>query len=215
MKRKRESLLTDKERIFLHIIEGLRSTQILCNADASAGYIRGSEAYRTREGDGYYVHIATWDKPKPGDLVIGSTGRVDRFKIAWYVSPPADEFGYHVVREIGTGLLIKYGNEEFKPIRGLYPDHLLEGAQREFMSKVHRAFAKGDLYCYRYGGLRFEEMKAFVTIREVFGGRMMGKKGSVPFEVELPYGPKVSIKKILETMRAGGYGTRKFEVAPG
>lgn len=194
----------------MHVVRGLSSASVLCRATNSDGYRSGSEAFRDRNG-GFYVHFAPWDKPKPGDLVMGESGRVCDWLIAWYVEPPKEEYGYHVVREIGTGQLCNYGNERFSPIRGLTETQLLEGEQYKFYIKVLRAFGGGDEYLYRFGGLRFDGQTAYVAVREAFGG--FAAK-SIPFEVEVPFNKKISVKAILAAMRAQGYGTRKFEHEP-
>lgn len=89
---------------------------------------------------------------------------------------------------------------------------LLEGDEYIFDKKVERAFHKGGEYVYRYGGVDFlENQTVRIWIREVFGGMFHGKE-SKPFSFEMKWNKRTSVKKILESMRENGYGTRNFEL---
>lgn len=192
--------LTDRERILMAIVAGLKSTAILGPRNSFAW---SSEPF------GDCVHFAPWDKPKAGDLVIGDTGGLGRWKIGFYVEPLEGDYGGAVIREIGSDALCNYSNEKFTPIRNMNPSDIYEGDARLFYHAVLRAFHKGDEYLYRFGGIDFEGETAKVWIREVFGG--MGR-GSVPFAVEMPWKPVPGYLKILRALRAGGYGTRTFRI---
>jgi hypothetical protein len=191
--------LTDRERILMAIIAGLKVTASL---GPHNGMIWSSEPYRN------CVHFAPWDKPKAGDLVIGDTGGLCRWKIGFYVEPLGGDFGGAVIREIGSDTLCNYSNENFTPIRNMNPSDLYEGDEYLFYHAVLRAFGKGDEYLYRFGGIDFEGETAKVWIREAFGGL---RHDSVPFVVEMPWKPVPGHQKILSALRAGGYGTRAFE----
>lgn len=201
--------MTDRERILTEIVRQLATTQLLAK-----GVPRFSEeAFRDRLPSGsesLYVHFAYWEKPKAGDLVLAMTGGIGEWTVAWYVEQLPPNVGGAVVREIGTGRLCNYRNEDFVPIVGLHKSQLLEGEQNEFVNKVHAAFARGDEYTYRYGGVDFEGGGARIWIREVFGGGLSGG-GSKPFSFVMPFTKKTSVKAILKAMRDNGYGTRKFE----
>jgi len=199
-------MLTDKERILMHIIRGLNTTSVMCRVPPG-NY--GSDAYRDNNG-GHYVHFARWDKPKAGDLVICETSQPNDYWIGFVVQVMSESHCH--IREIGTGRICDYQNEKFSPIRGLRPLQLLEGDQYQFYLKVLAAFRKGDKYMYRFGGLEFESNRtAVITIREAFGG--FSKLGSQPFQVCLRWTKRTAIKTILASMVAGGYGTRTFEPA--
>lgn len=199
--------LNDRERILSFVISQLSTTQILTGRTAD-GY--HSAGYRDSDGS-EYVHFAYDQKPKAGDLVVGKTGGVGPWKIGFFVKDLPPDVGGAVIREIGSDLLCNYYNESFVPIRGLDFNQgvLLEGKRYQIYRKVMQAFARGDEYLYRYGGIRFNEdaTVATVTIREVFGGT---GKTSVPFDVDIPIKRPISVKRILETLRAGGYGTKSF-----
>lgn len=187
--------LSDRERILLTIIDRLATAQTLL-----------WRAWSTTPRITEYVHFAAWREPEPGELVLAQTGGIGRWKVGFYVrSDP--ESGGAIIREIGTGLECRYGNESFKPIAGLHPIDLLEGDQRQFYYKVLKAFARADEYVYRFGGIRFESDTCHVTIREVHGG--FGQK-SVPFTVPVKWGPRTSVKTVLQVLRDGGLGTKSF-----
>lgn len=200
--------LTDRERILTTVIRELASTAIIRpNAD---GY---NEAAYTDGAGGMYTHFARYRKPIKGDLVMGSTGRTDQWKIAFYEECIDPRQELHVIRDINTGQFCNYGNESFVPIVGLSYIDMLVGDERKMYEKVIAAFARGDEYLYRFGGFKVSGQKAVVRVREAHGG--FGKE-SVPFHIEMEWSTKTTIKAILTKMRAGGYGTRSFrtEEAP-
>lgn len=192
--------LNDRERLLTRVIEGLKSTMLMSSRldvynpqtfDAGGGHMR--------------THVVFYREPVKGELVIGSTGRIDQWKIGFYEENRGE--GNHVIRDICTGELCNYGNESFNAIVGLSHTDLLTGTKREFYQKVLEAFRRGDEYCYRFGGLSVRDQTATITVREVFGG--MGSP-STPFDIELHWKPRTSVKAILAAMVAGGYGTREF-----
>lgn len=191
--------LTDRERILTYLVCRLLSTAVLC---------RGASVH-SPDGWNDKVHFAFYRKPEPGDLVVGQTGYargVHEWSIGWFVTAIADGA---VIREIGSERLCNYTNEEFIPIVGIDRSRLLEGEKFLFQEKVEMAFARGDEYAYRFGGVDFTgKGTAQIWIREVFGGHNGDSK---PFAVEVRFTPKMSVGKILKAMRAGGYGTRKFD----
>jgi len=191
--------LSDRERILTAIIAGLSSGSLLRGRQQWS-----SEAYSDGRG-GYYPHFAPWRGPKAGDLVIADTGRIDAWKIAWYVECSDPSHGVHLVREIGSGALCKYGNEKFTPIVGFEDDlNFLEGEQHRFLQKVRAAFRKGDEYVYVFAGLRFDGEAAIITIRQRWAD-------SIPFTISIKWDKRMPIKRILELMREGGYGTAVFQ----
>jgi hypothetical protein len=195
-------ILSDRERILMRIIEQLSSTQLMRSRNRSWS----SVDYADTSG-GHYVHFAYWDDPKPGDLVLAKTGPLSPWKIGFYVEPLSGDFGGAVIREIGSERLCNYTNESFVPIVGLSTIDLLESEQRQFYYKVLKAFHRGDEYLYRFGGIRFKDNVATVTIRERWGG--LGAD-SVPFTVDIEMRKRMAIKAILAKLREGGYGTKSF-----
>lgn len=209
MKKIKEDM-TDKERILMALVSKLASTQLLAFPGISWGRERFVKTYAGSTD--VYTHFAYWEKPKAGDLVLAKTGGVSPWKVGWYVEPIAGNFGGAVIREIGTGKLCNYGNEDFVPIVGMNKSTLLEGEDYQFYCKVLAAFQKGDEYRYRFGGVDFESDTAVIWIREVFGGVIKnGEQGSKPFSISMKFNKRTSVKAILKAMRDGGYGTRKFE----
>lgn len=194
--------ISDRERILTTIIDGLASTSIL----RARGDTFNAESFADGSG-GYYVHFARYRKPVKGDLVIGNTGRVDQWKISFYEECTDPNQELHVIRDINTGQLCNYGNETFMPIVGLRYTDLLIGEERAMFIKVMGAFARGDEYLYRFGGFKVDGKKAVIRVRESHGG--FGRP-SVPFDIEMEWTPKTTIKAILAAMRAGGYGTKSF-----
>ena len=197
--------MNDKERILMEVLNRLSLTQTLC--------LRGdTETKFKNPSDGYeYVHFGAYDdRPvKKGDLVLACTGNVSDWKVGWVHEVVSRDTC--VIREIGSNRLCNYSNERFTRIVGMPEESIYEGDEYIFQQKVMRAFGKGDEYFYRYGGVDFlENRTARIWIREVFGGMIHG--GSVPFSCDMKWDKRTSVKKILETMRENGYGTRKFDV---
>lgn len=195
--------LTDRERILTTLVDRLRTTMLL----RPNGRVHDADSFSDGSG-GHYVHFAYYRKPVKGDLVIGKTGRIDQWKVGFYEEHKDPSMGLHVIRDINTGQLCDYGNEEFVAIVGMDPTALLVRDERCVFEKVLAAFAEGDEYLYRYGGFRFDDAgRAVVRVRERHGG--FGRP-SVPFEIVIDWTPKTTIKAILAAMRAGGYGTKSF-----
>jgi hypothetical protein len=201
--KKQNKTMTDKERIFAHIINQLSFTQTLCHG--GDGY--RSETYRDGRGR-EYVHFANSEKPVVGDLVLAKTGLVSEWKIGFYHQKLYDGA---VIREIGTGRLCNYTNEGFVPIRGINRIDLLEGAEYQFYRRVLLAFRKGGEYNYRFSDIIFHEGDLVsVFVREPFDGRLKDRE-SIPFEIKFKWNRKMTIKRISEVLREGGYGTKEFE----
>lgn len=195
--------MNDKERILMLILSRMSFTQTLC--------LRGNQEKQFADKDGQYVHFGCYDdRPvEKGDLVMAQTGSVGDWKIGWVHQ--VISFDTCVIREIGSDRLCNYSNERFVRIVGMEPSLLLEGEEYIFEQKVKAAFHKGDKYIYRFGGVDFKENNvAEIWIREVFGG-FNPKNPSKPFSFTMKWTKRTTVKKILETMYAHGYGTREFE----
>jgi hypothetical protein len=197
--------LPDKERLLVHIIRELLSTQIM--------KMPWNMNYSRIGGGGDYVHFAIGDEAvQPGDLVICNTSGVHDFTIAWVVEKLA--YAEFLLREIGSQRTCRMGNESVYIIRGLTEPWTWEGERYEFYRKVWKAFWKAGDDWYRFGGLAFNEAgEAVMTVREKFGGMLSSRSGeeSVPFTVTMPWDKRTSIRAIAAALVAGGVGTRKFE----
>lgn len=194
--------LSDRERILTKLVSSLSTTMLL----RPNGSVHDADSFSDGSG-GHYVHFAYYRTPVAGDLVIGKTGRIDQWKVGFYVEHKDPAMGLHVIRDLNSGQLCNYGNEEFVPIVGLHYTDTLVGEERRLYEKVLQAFDRGDEYMYRYGGIKIDGGRAVIGVRERHGG--VGQP-SVPFEIEIEWTPKTTIKAILAAMRAGGYGTKSF-----
>lgn len=199
--------LSDRERILTALVDRLSTTMLL----RPNGRVHDAASFSDGSG-GHYVHFAYYRKPVKGDLVIGKTGRIDQWKVGFYEEEKDRSVGLHVIRDINTGQLCDYGNEEFVPIVGLHFTELLVGDERRLYEKVLQAFRDGDEYMYRYGGIKIDDGRAVIWVREVFGGAF--GKDSVPFEIAIDWTPQTTAEEILAAMRAGGYGTKSFRPEP-
>ncbi|MHC4864604.1 MAG: hypothetical protein ACYTEX_10995 [Planctomycetota bacterium] len=191
--------LNDRERVLMMLAQRLIKPDL-----------RGNE-YEKKQGFPY----ADYEKPKKGDLVVCQSSGIHPYSVGFAVSDYEPNTAALRVREIGSGRVCHVSNESFVVIRNIHKDELLEGRQRAFLAKVHKAFMRGDQYCYRYGGLDFDGDTVRIWIREVFGGHLHGTdQESVPFCAEMKWNGRTSIKAILQAMQDAGYGTREFERRP-
>ena len=191
--------MDDKTRILTTIIKELYFSQ---NRGMAAKKLNGED----------HVHFSNpYDyEAKVGDLVFCVGSGIHDWTVGFVDS--IYENHHFVIKEIGTDRLCNVSNESFSKIKGLNYETLLLGNERKFRTKVLKAFGRGDEYWYRYGGVRFDKNHAVIIIREAFGGmRKSDDEESTPFEVEMKWDSRTSIKKILETMIEQGYGTKKFE----
>lgn len=195
------SNISDRERLMLHAIDGLKSSALLCGR----GELHSEESWRDRDGR-MYVHFAYYRDPRPGDLVIAETGRIDEWKLSFYVSNEGS--GNHVVRDINTGQLCNYSNESFRAIVGLSPIQLLVGHEFQFYRKVLGAFHREDAYLQLFGGLEFAGGEAVIWVRERWGG--LGNRPSTPYSVRMRWTKRTTVKAIRAALRAGGLGWRSF-----
>jgi len=197
--------MTDKERILTALVRELRTT--FCLAKNPKGW--GEEHFEGRGGSGVYTHFAPWiTKLTPGMLVLCETMMLNEFSIGIVVSQIASDTC--IIREIGTSRECKVGNENFTPIIGMSEEKLLEGDKYLFRIKLLKALRKADDYWHRFGGVRFDGDKAIITVCERYGGMLSGDKESVPYEIEIPWSKRASIKSIVAAMLAQGFGKREF-----
>lgn len=193
--------LTDRERILTHII------------------------HRLWTGDGFPdlgAHFRGGFKHKliPDDIVLGTglSGLCPHpFSVAIVVKPMPEISGA-LVRDMVTGETCTYGNEHFAVIDGIDRTNevFLCGRQRAFYEKVVAAFNRAPVWSYRYGGIRFvSDHEAVITVRCVFNGlKNVQTEEAIPFEVPIRFTARTSVKAVLATLRAGGYGTHEFVYQP-
>lgn len=180
----------DKERILMTLLQRLVG-------------LDGNE-YAKKNGFPY----AYPDRDPPlGSMVICQSSGAHPWSVGWVVESRPSE-AHCVIREIGSARTCNVSNDSFYVIHNIDRLSLLEGDRHGFLSKVHKAFRRGDKYRYRFGGLDFDDDKATIWIREVFGGHR--EHGSEPFPVVMPWNKRTSIKSILDAMQSAGYGTRDF-----
>lgn len=210
---------TDKERILSIIIREFLSTygyKLKVNE-----HINGKERFKNFWG-GYDVHFATYKKPVIGDLIICNTSGHHPFEIGYVENIICDDEIY--IRKIGSEEIGRVYNDSFIPIEGLKETDLLEGIQYEFYCKILKAFNKmhnmknqkdTNYYKYRFKNITFgndrKSRKAIISIRSHSWNVPLGKK-SIPFDIEIEFNNKTSIKKIIELLIEGGCGTREFEM---
>lgn len=193
--------MNDKERILMEIIAGLQRT----------GLTQRSAVYKSDEKpDGVYFDMSA--DAKPGDIVLCQTSAMSNpndFVVA--IVDQVLGYGHCLLREIGSDNTCDYSNERFIPIRGLRDWQRYEGEQWRFYVNSRAAFALGDEYSYRFGGVDFDGKKAHVWVREVFGGMLDKGMVSEPFSVTIDnWKRRNSPRKILNDLRHGGYGTFEF-----
>lgn len=193
--------MTDKERILLALVRSL-----------ARPVFRADEIAYQEKHD--LPRVTTLRKPVIGDLVIcQGSGRPypHPWVVGWVESEYDPQTAACTIRELDSDRVCRVSNESFAIVEGMPPELLLTGAQHGFVVKVHKAFARGSEWAYRYDGVDFRDDTVKIWVREAFGG--LGDGESIPFVVEMPWTKRTTIKAILATMREAGYGTRLFERA--
>jgi len=131
---------TDRERILHALVLTLRYSAI---------------RYQKPTGQGAFDdlgHIAAYQDPRVGDLVIGSTAS----QIGVVVERPADKHadGW-MIRPVGLDKVERWGNEGFYVIHGLRPCDLLIGKQAAFWALVRRKCDSLFVQSLTYRGKKF------------------------------------------------------------
>ncbi len=140
--------MTDKERVLLKLVQlmGLYG----------------------RFDDCHSFKVKSFGDPKPGDLVICSTGRGEphRWTVGYWVERIGGSSG--VVREIGTDALCHVTNESFRVVEGAGEevefDRLRWKAYKKVLSALRRGRAYGHGVCFH--SMIFEGRVATVSLRE-------------------------------------------------
>jgi hypothetical protein len=194
--------LSDRERILSYIIHELRSMPLHMKANIPWS----SEAYRKSRvwGEGYHPHFAPWKKPEKGDLVICETSGIHHGTIG--IIKQLISYDEALIQGVGDYRCIRVSNDRFIPIVGidLCKDVFLCGEEWIFYLKVRKAFKRGDEYMYAYNGIQIQENKAIISIR----CRGFPKEDQQPFNIEVIWNKKTTIKYILSKMIDGGYGSK-------
>lgn len=203
--------MTNKERVLMELVRELYSTQLHLQLRVP----NRPDMWKIFDNrEDVHFECSSFDKIQIGDLVLCTSSGIHDWTVGFVheiINPSWHEL---MVKEIGTNRLCKVGNEGFVPIRGMSEQQLWNDDQYNFSIKVKKAFAKGGHYSYRFGGMSFVGDKVAVYVREHFNGtlRLNGSgKMTIPFKIVLDWDKKMSIKKILELLVAGGYGSRKFD----
>jgi hypothetical protein len=161
----------------------------------------------------------------PGDIVVGMTAGFRR-PDTWSVCRLDHQLGHSdaVVRDLANPeLLCRYGNERFLHVRVDMDDPVyLVGAQRKLYVKAEKAFRRADPHKQRFYGVEFDAddpCLARILIGPRYGTSFFRDDRQymevVPWEIEVRFNSRTTIKSILEAMEAAGLGTDKeFELIP-
>lgn len=202
--------LPDKERILTYLLWQIQSSILLALPFNAQEHMRE----RCKEKEWLYFEHIDYRDVKAGDLVMCQTSGIHAFTIGYVVDKFNHDWQGCRIREIGSERLCNMSNESYIAIRGLDEPWSWEGPRYVFYRKVGKAFRKLDDW-YRYGGMKFnDDGTVTITIREKFGGMVRGDQESVPFDVTMAWTPKMRIKHIIQSLKDGGVGTRKFERRP-
>lgn len=186
--------MTDKERILTYIISRL-------------SYVA------TRYGDGYsakmndddvyfqYLKGNNANELQVNDIVFCQTSGIHDFTVGYVVS--IDGYSEITIRDIASERTCKIQNDSFLILKNLSEEQLLYGEEWIMRNKIIKAFARGDEWLYRFGGVKFEADIAHIKIRE----RHALKKRE-PFVISIKWHKNTTIKAILQAMRDGGYGSK-------
>lgn len=212
MAKKNVNAMTDRERILINIAAELaHEVEYYQRLPVVQAHERqwpdSARPIRTEWG------VLNRPKYQKGDLVVcfTSTGRQQN---PWLISFVEADGCKHdaqglLLRAIGTNNLCDYSNESFIRITGIPARLLWEGDQYQFSLKLHKALRKLDNYLHVFRGLEFPESnRAVVYIGQRWGGM---SKPTKPYTVEIQFAKRTSVKSIISSLEAAGFGTREFE----
>lgn len=185
--------MTDKERILTYILSRISHTAV-----------RYSDGYTSKiDNDDVYFQYPKDNANglKINDIVLCQTSGIHDFTIGYVVS--IDGYSEITIRDIASERICKIGNDSFLVLKNLSEEQLLYGDKWIMRNKIMKAFAKGDEWLYRYGGVIFEFDIVHIKIRE-----RLALKNREPFIVSMRWDRTTTIKSILQAMRDGGYGTK-------
>jgi len=184
--------MTDKERILFYILRQLSFNRIKYN-DGVAGLAITDVFFRHPEYGKNEIKI--------GDIVLCQSSGIHDWTVGYVHEIKTDS--YIVVKDLTSDRKCNIENDSFLVLEGVMNEHLLYGEQLKLKNKIIKAFRKEDEWLYRYGGIRFDNNLAYVTITE-----RLAIKGREPFEIEIYFTKNTTIKSIIEQLRAGGYGSK-------
>lgn len=203
--------LDDKTRVLMNIIESLLFTMSLGRKDSNGLWVDYRNEVDAQFADNHLV------KPKPGDIVMCSTGRINQWKIAYFVKDCRDGWGgYHLLREIGSDRLCRMSNERLETLIGVPSSLLLDGLRQ----KIHRwatveAFSekynpKSD-YFVRCGGAEFigDDVIRIWVRPHIVAQEKRAEDGKTlhaqPWSVDVSFSKKTRLKDIVSALIAAGY----------
>lgn len=185
--------MTDKERILTYILSRI--------SYASTRYSDGYTA-KINDDDVYFQYPGSNAHDlQINDIVFCQTSGIHDFTVGYVVS--IDGYSEITIRDIASERTCKIQNDSFLILKNLSEEQLLYGDKWIMRNKIMKAFAKGDEWLYRYGGVKFENNIVHIKVRE----RHALKKRE-PFIISMQWDNKTTIKAILQSMRDGGYGTK-------
>lgn len=207
--------LDDRSCVLMHIIEQLLSTMLLGHKDGNGLWVGCRGEGRAQFAGDYLV------KPKPGDIVMCRTGRVSRWKIAYFVEDCRDGWGgYHLLREIGSNRLCRMSNESLDTLIGVSPNLLLDGLRRKIygwatVEAFSRRYNPKSDHWIRCGGAEFvaEDIIRIWVRPHIFvqdkseDGRTLHAQ---PWSVDVPFSKKTRLRDIVSALIAAGF-PRKWE----
>lgn len=212
MARKKQNVMTDRERILINIAAMLAHD---LNYYQMLSVVKEHERQWPNSMRPIRTDWGMFGRPqyKKGDLVVCFTSS-GRQQNPWLVSFVEEDGCKHdpqglLLRAIGTDQLCDYSNESFIKLTGIPARLLWEGDQYQFSLKLHKALNKIGNYQHVFRGLEFPEaFRAAVYIGERWGGLSNPTK---PYIIEFPFNKRMSVKSIIATLEANGFGTREFE----
>lgn len=187
--------MTDKERILTHIISRLSHSAIKYS-DGRGGQIGNDDVH--------FVCTTSTNKLKINDLVLCQTSGIHDFTLGYVVS--IDGYSEITIRELTSERIGKIDNDSYLVLKNISEESLLYGEQYKMKQKVIKAFARGDEWLYRYGGVKFDNNVIHVKVRE-----RAAINNREPFIISFEWNKKMTIKEILQILKDNGYGT-KWEV---
>jgi len=175
--------MNDKERILMSIVRRAYELSLI-----------GRTSRPSREK---HEHELSFDAEniKTGDLVMALTSQPDDFMVGYM----HQKIGYSesVIREIGTGKLCNYKNEEFLAIRGLQESDYYDGPRREMYEKVLKVDYQIYDKHYRY----LKEVK--VTDDEVSFSVVVPATQKELFTCKFEYNSRTTIKSMVKRVLKG------------
>lgn len=167
------------------------------------------EDYRFKGEPGVFTG-AYWAKPEPGDVVKCVTQRwPSKWCWAWLESAADDRTDRFMLREFGGEERCDMQNETVWALRGLRPEHLLEGAQWKFYVKVCKAMQEIDRFQASLSGVVWPDRHSNVATIGLRPHILLSPSGapenkrwvSKPIAFAFEHKAKTKISDIVEAVR--------------